>query len=117
MEEAKTEKLEKTDFQIFGSVDLTDKGQVKSTYPSWYFDYLRDDLQNEVDRMETDLKFDKIPRSEIAIHKERLSQKRDKLLNLDQAALTLRGKQKDKVSKVYDDLGREISSSLFTEIK
>ena len=107
-------KTEKADFQIFGSVDLNEKGNVKSVYPSWYFDYLRDDLQNEVDRMETDLTFDKIPRSEIAIHKERLAQKRDKLLNLDQAALTLRGKQKDKVSKVYDDLGREISSALFT---
>ena len=111
MEDVKTEKA---DFQIFGSVDLNDKGQVKSAYPSWYFDHLKDELQNEVDRMETDIKLDRIPRSELALHKERLAQKRDKLLNLDQAAINLRGKQKDKVSKVYDDLGKEISSALFT---
>lgn len=109
-----TKPVEKADFQIFGSVDLNDKGQVKSAYPSWYFDAFKDDLQNEVDRMESDLKFDKIPRSEIAIHKERLAQKRDKLLNLDQAALNLRGKQKDKVSKVYDELGGAIKEKMFS---
>jgi len=105
---------EKADFQIFGSVDLTDKGQVKSVYPSWYFDYLRDDLQNEVDRIETDIRNDKIPRSELSVARDRLKQKQEKLLNLDQAALTLRGKQKDKVSKVYDDLGKEIKDRLFS---
>ena len=107
-------KLEKTDFQIFGSVDLNEKGQVKSTYPSWYFDHLKEDLENEVNRLETDIKFDRIPKSELHIAKERLAQKRDKLLNLDQAALQLKGKQKDKVSKVYDELGKEISESLFS---
>jgi predicted phage tail protein len=106
--------LEKTEFQIFGSVDLNDKGKVQSTYPSWYFDHLKDDLQNEVDRMESQLKFDKIPRSEIAITKERLAQKRDKLLNLDNAALTLRGRQKDKVAKVYDELGVQIKETMFS---
>ena len=65
MEDVKTEKA---DFQIFGSVDLNDKGQVKSAYPSWYFDHLKDELQNEVDRMETDIKLDRIPRSELALH-------------------------------------------------
>jgi hypothetical protein len=106
--------MEKANFQIFGSVDLNDKGQVMSAYPSWYHDHLRDELQNEVDRMETEIKFDRIPKSELAIAKERLAQKQSKLLNLDNAALELRGKQKDKVYGVYNELGGKISESMFS---
>lgn len=114
MEEVKTVANDKAEFQIFGSVDLTDKGQVKSVYPSWYFDHLKEDLQREVDRLETQIRLDQIPRSELQISRERLKQKQEKLLNLDNAAVTLRGKQKDKVSKVYEEIGQQISSSMFT---
>jgi len=114
MEEVKTATNEKAEFQIFGSVDLTDKGQVKSVYPSWYFDHLKEDLQREVDRLETQIRLDQIPRSELAIAKERLKQKQEKLLNLDNAAVTLRGKQKDKVYKVYEEIGQQISGAMFS---
>jgi len=106
--------LDKDKFQIFGSVDLTEKGQVKSAYPSWYFDQLRDDLQNEVDRMERQIDSDVLPRSELPLVKERLKQKRDKLLNLDAAAVELRGKQKDRAYKVYEDIGAQIKETMFS---
>lgn len=108
------EVLEKKDFQIFGSVDLNDKGVVKSSYPSWYFDHLRDELQSEVDRLENDIRFDRIPRSELHLMRERLKQKQEKLLNLDSSAVELRGKQKDRVSAVRDELGGKISDALFS---
>jgi chromosome segregation ATPase len=113
MEEA-AKPLEKANFQIFGSVDLDDKGRVKSAYPSWYFDPLKDELQNEVDRLEGQISQDRIPRSELQLAKERLKQKRDKLLNLDNAALELRGKQKDKVSDIRAELGEKIKDAMFT---
>lgn len=106
--------LDSTKFQIFGSVDLNDKGVVKSSYPSWYFDHLKDNLQDEVDRLENDIRLDRIPRSELPLMKERLKQKQDKLLNLDASAVELRGKLKDKANKVYSDLGQEISSAMFS---
>jgi hypothetical protein len=112
MEEAKP--LEKANFQIFGSVDLDSKGKIKSTYPSWYFEHLKDDLQNEVDRLENQIRLDQIPRSELPIAKERLKQKQDKLMNLDNAALELRGKQKDRVNSAYGELGAKISESMFS---
>ena len=105
---------EKAAFQIFGSVDLNDKGVDKSTYPAWYFTHLRDDLKNEIDRMETQLDAERIPRSEIQITKERLQQKKLKLREIDSAAMELRGKQKDRVSKVYGELGEAISERLFS---
>ena len=105
---------EKTPFQIFGSVDLNDKGVVKSTYPSWYFDHLKEDLRNDIDRMRTQIDMDLIPRSELQTAKERLFQKREKLKELDSATVELKGKQKDRVAKVYDELGRAIGDKLFT---
>jgi hypothetical protein len=108
------EVLEKKDFQIFGSVDLNEKGVVKSAYPSWYFDHLRDELQNEVDRLENDIKFDRIPRSELHLMRERLKQKQEKLLNLDSSAVELRGKQKDRVDAIRKEIGEKISEALFS---
>lgn len=108
------EKSEKAEFQIFGSLDLTEKGKVKSSYPSWYFDTLKEDLQRDVDRLETQIRLDQIPRTELQITRERLKQKQEKLLNLDNEAVALRGKQKDKVAKVYDELGQQISDKMFS---
>lgn len=106
--------LDKSGFQIFGSVDLDDKGNVKSAYPSFYFDHLKENLQNEVNRLETDIKFDRIPRSELQLTKDRLKQKQEKLLNLDNAVLELRGRQKDRASAVYNELGEKIKEAMFS---
>ncbi|MFA5340608.1 MAG: hypothetical protein WC332_02410 [Clostridia bacterium] len=108
------EKTDKAEFQIFGSVDLTDKGKIKSQYPSWYFDHLKDELTNEISRMETDLKFDRIPKSEVAITQERLFQKKEKMKELDRSCVELRGKQKDRVAGVYEELGEKIREAMFS---
>ena len=106
--------VEKTPFQIFGSVDLNDKGVVKSTYPAWYFEHLRDDLKNEIDRMQTQISMETIPRSEMQVTKERLFQKKEKLKEIDSTTVELKGKQKDRVAKVYDELGGAIGDRLFS---
>lgn len=105
---------DKATFQVFGSVDLNDKGQVKSTYPSWYFDHLRDELKNEIDRMKTQLKFDRIPKSEVAITQDRLAQKEIKLKDIESSTIDLRGKMKDRVSKVYNEIGEKITETMFS---
>lgn len=105
---------EKATFQIFGSVDLNEKGQVKSTYPSWYFDHLKDELKNDIDRTETQLKFDRIPRTEISITQDRLAQKKAKLRELESSTLELKGKLKDRVSTVYNELGEKIGAAMFS---
>ena len=105
---------ERATFQIFGSVDLNEKGQVKSTYPSWYFDHLKDELKNDIDRTETQLKFDRIPRTEISITQDRLAQKKAKLRELESSTLELKGKLKDRVSTVYNELGEKIGAAMFS---
>ncbi len=105
---------EKTLFKIFGSVDLNAKGEAKSTYPSWYFDHLKDELKNDIDRIETQIKFDRIPATEREITRERLSQKKAKLRELESSCVELRGKQKDRVAKVYNELGEKISEAMFS---
>ncbi len=105
---------EKATFQVFGSADLNAKGEVKSTYPSWYFDHLKDEVKNDIDRMETQLKYDRIPKTEVGITQERLAQKKLKLRELDASALELRGKMKDRVATVYKDLGEKIRDTLFS---
>lgn len=107
-------KEEKADFQIFGEVDLTDKGKVKSQYPSWYFDHLKDELQNEIQKMETGLKYDRIPKTEVSITQERLSQKKEKLKEIERSCVELRGKSKDRVSKIREELGSQISEQMFS---
>lgn len=104
----------KADFQVFGSVDLNSKGEVKSQYPSWYFDHLKDELTDEISRIETDLKFDRIPKTEVSITQDRLRQKKDKLKELDKSCLELRGKQKDRVAGIREELGTKISETMFS---
>jgi len=104
----------KATFQIFGSVDLDEKGRVKSTYPSWYFDHLKDELKTDIARVETQLKFDRIPRTEISITHDRLAQKKAKLRELESSTLELKGKLKDRVATVYNDLGEKIGAAMFT---
>lgn len=105
---------EKAEFQIFGQVDLNKKGQVISQYPSWYFDQQKDDLKEEISRIETDLKFDRIPKTEVQITNDRLQQKKEKLKELEKACVELKGKQKDKVAGVRDELGQKIGDALFS---
>jgi len=103
---------EKTPFEIFGSADLNDKGQIKSTYPSWYYDHLKESLKNDIDQIQTQLKFDRVPKSEIQLTRERLKQKEQKLLDIESSAMSLRGKNKDRVYGIYRSLGEKIGEAM-----
>lgn len=104
----------KAEFQVFGSVDLNDKGNIKSTYPAWYFDHLMDDLRNDISRIETNLKFDRIPRDQVFDTQSNLSKKKEKLKSLENSMPNLKGKQKDQFAKIREELGEKISGSMFT---
>lgn len=107
--EQKEDKQEKAEFKIFGEADIDSHGKIRSQYPSWYFDHLKEELQNDISVTETMLKFDRIPKSEVAITQERLAQKKEKLKSLEKSCLELRGKVKDKIAKIRSELGEAIS--------
>ncbi len=101
-------------YQIFGSVDLNEKGKVRSTYPSWYFSHMSDNLKEEVQRVEYQLEQDLIPRSELTITRERLTQKKKQLRDLENAIPDIVGKDRDKIAKVREILGASIADSMFS---
>uniref|UniRef100_A0A6M3IT39 Uncharacterized protein n=1 Tax=viral metagenome TaxID=1070528 RepID=A0A6M3IT39_9ZZZZ len=101
-------------YQIFGSLDLNDKGKVHSTYPSWYFSHMTENLRDEIQRSEYQLDNDLIPRSEVAITKERLAQKKKQLKELDNAIPDIVGKDRDKVANVRDVLGASLADAMFS---
>jgi hypothetical protein len=103
---------EKADFSIFGSVDLSDKGKVMSTYPSYYFDHMKDALREEITVTENQLSMDLVPHTEVGVTRERLSQKKAKLKEIENSIPQLRGKDKDRIAKAYDELGTEIKERL-----
>jgi hypothetical protein len=101
-------------YQIFSSLDLNDKGKVHSTYPSWYFSHMTENLKEEVNRMEYQLDNDLLPRSEVAITKDRLANKRKQLKELENSIPNIIGKDKDKVNKVREEFGDAISEAMFS---
>jgi len=101
-------------YQIFGSLDLDDKGKVRSTYPSWYFGHMTENLKQDVQHMEYQIDNDLLPRSEVAITKDRLATKKKQLRELEGAAPNIIGKDRDRVAKIRDDLGTVISESMFS---
>lgn len=101
-------------YQIFGSLDLDEKGKVRSQYPSWYFGHMADNLRDEVQRVEYQLEQGLIPRSEVSITSDRLVQKKKQLKELEGAIPDIVGKDKDKVMKVRDVLGASIADSMFS---
>jgi hypothetical protein len=113
-EEAAVSTKEKADFQIFGSVDLDTKGNVKSTYPSWYFTTMLDNLREEIQFSEYQIRDNFIPASELHVTQERLRQKKDKLKELESAIPRLNGRDKDTVAKVRDELSEKIRDKMYT---
>ena len=105
---------EKADFQIFGSVDLDVKGNVKSTYPSWYFTTMLDNLREEIQFSEYQIRDNFVPASEMHVTQERLRQKKDKLKELESAIPRINGKDKDTVARVRSELGEKIREKMYT---
>ena len=101
-------------YQIFGSLDLNEKGKIRSTYPSWYFSHMADNLKDEVQHMEYQINNDLLPRSEVSITKDRLATKKQQLRELENAVPNIVGKDKDKVAKIRGELGEKIADSMFS---
>ncbi len=111
---AESEVAENSNIKFFGEVDLNSKGKVVSTYPSWYFSHLKDNLKEEIRMDQYKIDNDLIPRSEVAIHKQRLVDKEAKLRSLEQAIPKISGKDKDRIAKVRAELGEKISEAMFS---
>ena len=108
------EKEKESQIKFFGSIDQTEKGQIKSTYPSWYFDVLKDNLKEGIAEKQRWLDNDLVPKDEIAVVKDQLAADKAKLREMNDTKPKWSGVQKDKMSKTRTDLGQKIKDAMFT---
>jgi hypothetical protein len=104
-----------SDIQLFGSADYTSTGSPASNFPSWYFDGEHiTELQDRIALMDAQLKGGLIPESEVQITKQRLSQYRTRMAEIQDGRPKLTPQQKDKMAKAYNDFGKMIGDAMFT---
>lgn len=97
--------------QFFGEVDFNPKGQVGSTYPGWMFPRLIEDLEEQIDYENRQLKDQLLDAVQKATIQESITKKKDRLQKIIDSRPDL---DKDEVNSVRSSLGEKIKESLFT---
>ena len=103
--------------EIFGSVDRENGGKtapIKSTYPVYYFKEQIEALEEEVHNMKQYAKNGMVPRQHLADHNEQLKRREEKLQAIKDSMPHLSAKDKDKIARAYDELGKAISDLMPT---
>jgi len=90
---------------------MNPRGQVGSTYPGWMFPRLVEDLEEQIQYEEGQLRDQLLDAVQKANIQERLVQKKDRLLKIKEGRPEL---NKDEVSSVRESLGEKIRDSMFT---
>lgn len=109
--DALLEAQENSPVQFFGEVDMNPKGQVGSTYPGWMFPRLVEDLEEQIQYEEGQLRDQLLDAVQKANIQERLVQKKDRLQKIQDSRPKL---DKDEASGVRKSLGEKIRDSMFT---
>ena len=105
------------DINFFGAVDRKGKrkdGNVTSEYPAFYFHTQYDELKEETEKQERQLKMGIIPPSEVPYITKEIERNKERLIDIQKSKPQLKGPQKDAVHKMYKELADQISDSMFT---
>lgn len=102
------------ELKILGKCDINSKGAVSGEYPAWYFDAQVEEIQKSIHNLSIQLEHGGIPANAIAVTKNELRQKKERLAEIDASRPKLKGGQIDAVRAVRDELGKEISDSMFS---
>ena len=100
--------------QVFGEVDKTEKGKVKSTYPSWYYDTQKEELQDSIDHKERMIEQEIVPPSERMLAKERLGQEKERMKKIEMSKPKLTDLEVDEAAKIRKSLGAKIKEAMYT---
>lgn len=100
--------------KIFGDVDKTKDGKIKSEYPAWYLETQKEELEESVNHRRSILDQDLVPPSERNIQKQRLAQEEKRLNEINEATPKLSGPELDEVTKVRKDMGTQIKDAMYS---
>lgn len=101
--------------KIFGEVDRTKEGKIKSQYPAWYYEQHIDELKESIRHRERQLESDLVIPSEKGIQRERLRQEKERLVQIESSKPTFSGVEKDELVKIRKELGDKIKASMFSK--
>jgi hypothetical protein len=100
--------------KIFGDVDRTKEGKIKSEYPAWYLNTHKEELEESVKHRRYMLENDLVDSSEKNIQKKRLEQESKRLAEIEASAPKLSGAELDEVSRVHKEMGGQIKEAMYT---
>jgi len=100
--------------KIFGDVDKTEKGKIKSQYPAWYYDQQIEDMKESIRQREYQLDNDLVMQTEKGIQRERLRQEKERLDQIEASRPKLSPTETEEFAKIRKEMGTEIRDQMFT---
>ncbi len=100
--------------KVFSGVDINKKGQIASQYPAYYNENHVDSLQEGIESKERSLTAGRIPADSIPEVQERIKQEKDRLKEILTSRPNLAPMEKDSLSKLRANLGKDIRDAMFT---
>ena len=106
-----------SDIKVFSESDYVEmKGgnKIGSEYPAWYHDAMIDELREGIRMDELALERGTVPQERRHDYRERIKKNEEKLEKIMESCAEMDDKQKDFVSKMRNEIGKEISRLMFS---
>lgn len=100
--------------KYFGEADRDAKGKIGSSYPAWYFETQKEELEESVAKKRRALDGGMVSPENLPFQLQELKQEEAKLKEIQDAKPVLKDVELDKVVKTRKELGESIGETLFT---
>lgn len=102
-------------FTVFTEYDINADGRISSSFPLWFFDGMKENLRNEITRMENAIVSGFVPSERIPEYKAALKKMKERLKDMEEAERKFGSDVIDFVSgKVIPTLSEKISNAMPT---
>lgn len=100
--------------QFYGKCDRNKYGKIASVKPAWTMDTHIEELRERIDSKKRALERGEIPPDSIMQAKEEIAKEEGKLSSILESKPNFTGGDKDKIWKIYKDIGNDIRNAMFT---
>lgn len=101
-------------FTVFTKYDMNPNGTIASTYPMWFFDRVREELENDIVVMENQIKRSYVPEERVPEYRENIKRLKHKLQEMDDAIPKFNSKIMNFINDVIPTLTEKLVNSLPT---